>query len=170
MKRLQWGGRPAPHNFRNFLYDPPPQSCRSEAALEIHGEWQLKAVRDIVISTFSGSWNEEAMLAYFQEYQSAVGARTRYCALVLYADWRGVTPEAAAAGGVVRRWAQAHGCVCEAWVLTDPQIKKWVDLYLRDDDGLHPLRSFATNADAVAWLASQGFPLALDEVPEPPPQ
>jgi len=129
----------------------------AEVALEIHGEWQLKVVRDVVITTLGGSWNEEAAVAYFEEYKPAAEHLGRYCTLALYTAWRVYTPEAAAIVGKLRRWAYDHGCVCAAWVIEDVMMKKWIELFLRQDDGLHEVRAFATVVEAVEWLATKGF-------------
>jgi len=46
-------------------------ASKAETALEIHGEWRLKTVRDILVTTLSGSWNDEASVAYFVEFRAA---------------------------------------------------------------------------------------------------
>ena len=139
--------------------------------MDIHGDWQLKVVGDVLVTTLGGSWNVEAALAYFEEYKSLAASLGRYGILVRYDGWGGYTPEAEAIMRQLRHWAHDHGCACAAWVLEDALMKKWVELFLRHSDGLYETRAYSTAAEAIAWLATQGFTLdsaeALHWVPDP---
>jgi hypothetical protein len=146
---------------------PYPIHLGPEVGLEIHGEWQLKAVGNVLVSTLGGSWNEEAALAYFEEYKPLAEPLGRYCILVRYDGWGGYTPEAEAVARILRCWAHDHGCVCAAWVLEDSLMKKWMELFLRRADGLYETRAFSTMPEAIAWLASQGFSLDPAEAAAP---
>jgi hypothetical protein len=134
-------------------------------ALNIHGEWHLAIVRDIVIASLSGTWNEEAMLAYALEYKALLKSPGRYCVLVRFDRWHGSTPEANLVAYGLRRWAYEQGCACEAWVEPDEIMRRWLNWYARDPDGMHEQRPFATVEEAVAWLADLGFHIDLAELP-----
>lgn len=131
--------------------------------MEIHGEWRLKTVRNVVVTTLSGSWNEEASVAYFAEFRAAAEPLGRFCTLARYDAWGGYTPEAAAEAFALRRWAYEHGCACAAWVIEEPMMRKWIEIYLRNSEKLHETRCFAGMPEAVAWLAERGFSIDLTE-------
>lgn len=57
---------------------PYPACSGLEDALEIHGEWQLRGIRNVVVTTLSGSRNEEAMVAYVEEYKPLTEDLGRY--------------------------------------------------------------------------------------------
>jgi hypothetical protein len=126
--------------------------------LDIHGEWRLRVVRDVVTSAISGSWNEEAMLAYGEQFKAAAGSLGRFCSLAYFTNWGGFTAGAAVIGIENRDWAAKHGCACVAWVVEDDLMRRWVDLYTRHSTEVNPeTRVFATLAQATAWLATEGF-------------
>jgi len=137
--------------------------------LDIHGEWRLRVIRDIVVSTISGSWNEEAMLAYCTEFKVAAASLTRFCSVAHFRNWGGFTAGAAAIGFENRDWAAAHGCACVAWVVEDELMRKWADIYGRQNKVVPQTRVFATLAEAAAWLATKGFSIDADEMIGPPP-
>jgi len=132
--------------------------------LDIHGEWRLKVIRDIVVSAISGSWNEEAMLAYCAQFKVAAAPLTRFCSVAHFTNWGGFTAGAAAIGFENRDWAAAHGCACVAWVVEDELMRKWADIYGRQNEVVPETRVFATLAEAAIWLATKGFSVDADEL------
>ncbi len=127
--------------------------------MDIHGEWQLKVVGDVIVSSLAGSWNDEAAAAYFEEYKNVAAPLGRFGTLVRFDGWGGYTPEAEAIAHRLRRWSYDHGCACAAWVLEDALMKKWMELYLRYQEGLYETQAFSALDEAIAWLAIRGFTL-----------
>lgn len=87
---------------------PYPACSGLEDALEIHGEWQLRGIRNVVVTTLSGSRNEEAMVACVEEYKPLTEDLGRYGTLARYAGWGDYTAEAETVAGPMSMAASAR--------------------------------------------------------------
>ncbi|MBC3884572.1 hypothetical protein [Undibacterium griseum] len=132
--------------------------------MKIHGEWEISLVRNIVIRTFAGAFNEQGFNALFEELK-AIAPRGRPWASMAQGQYWEMAPEAALKSySSMLQWVRKHGC--EYVVFVCPS-KFHLDIMKRNA-GVNPDERFhvcETTEEACAWLTSKGFPLSIQEYP-----
>lgn len=126
-----------------------------------HGEFTLSVSGNILLAKLSGAWNEEAARAFSQNLKTTVmpliGADWGH--LVYLDDWRLGVPEIKPIVEELVAWCCDNGLKRAAHVYSPSMVKK---LQLEDfvaETGDFQRRAFASEAEAIAWLAVEGYEL-----------
>ena len=127
-----------------------------------HGEFTLSVSGNILLANLSGAWNEEAAHAFSKDLKSKVtplvGADWGH--LVYLDDWSLGVPEIKPIVEELVAWCCGNGLKRAAHVYSSSMLKK---LQLEDfvaETGDFQRRAFASEAEAIAWLAAEGYGLA----------
>lgn len=135
-----------------------------------HGEYELRAYRQLIATRVWGSWNEHAVESYASDVKTHAEARQDdgWAHLVDGSRWELATPDT---GEVVREltlWAVSHGIIAVAYVSGGDNLREqYVRHYLTYPMLEHiPRRVLPTLQEALVWLESLG--VDLSDVPDPP--
>lgn len=132
--------------------------------MKIHGEWAISLVRNVLVRSTAGSFNEAGTLACFRETQRLAPTGTPWAGLTNAVHWEMSNASALQAFPQMRAWAFKHGCVCLA-VIVPSRIRK--EIHQRQTGNLpeNLVHYFASMEEACAWLTAQGFPFAPADYP-----
>ena len=132
--------------------------------MKIHGEWAISLVRDVLVRSTAGSFNEAGTMACFKEIQKKAPAGTPWAGLTNAAHWEMSSANALQAFPQMREWAFKHGCVCQA-VVVPSRIR--MEIHQRQTGNLaeYLVHYFAVMEEACAWLTAKGFPFSPKDYP-----
>jgi hypothetical protein len=136
----------------------------SKIHMKIHGEWKITLVRDVLVRTTFGSFNDEGTLACYRDTQSKAPIGSAWASLTNAAHWEMSNIASLQSFAEMREWAFANGCVCVAVVMPDILRK---EIHQRQTGNLSEnlVRYFSTITDACAWLTSRGFAFSAADYP-----
>ncbi|NRA54784.1 MAG: hypothetical protein HRU23_11620 [Gammaproteobacteria bacterium] len=129
---------------------------------KIHGNWQLSVNNKVLIQVFSGSWNEEAAIAYIEEFKVITQPLldSPWAILSLFDQWQLGTQDINPHIKAHCRWFIDHGCVRDCHVYAPNILKKMVlESLVPYQEKDYERQVFSSINDAISWLAPQGFPL-----------
>ena len=127
---------------------------------DIHGDWRIEVHGDIIVQWFSGCWNEEAIIAYVQEFQAkATPLKGKEWAIVsLFEDWELGVPEIDKHIEAHCEWFKNNGCIKDCHIYTTSAVKEMqLERLIPHTDAFYERRVFINNEDAANWLTSNGF-------------
>ncbi|MFZ6846018.1 hypothetical protein [Undibacterium sp. RuTC16W] len=132
--------------------------------MKIHGEWEISLVRNVLVRTTAGSFNEQGTLACFRDTQEKAPVGTPWAGLTNAAHWEMSSASSLQAFPQMREWAFQHGCVCLAVIVPD-QMR--LAIHQRQTGNLpeHLVHYFSDMQEACIWLTSKGFPFAPADYP-----
>lgn len=132
--------------------------------MRIHGEWEITVLRQILIRSTAGIFNEEGTFAAFRETQQKAPTQLPWAGLSNAENW-----EMSGAGSLqmirgMREWAFENNCACLALILPNALKQK---IHQQQTDAVNDPRIayFFQLKDACAWLSAQGFPITEEEFP-----
>ena len=127
---------------------------------DIHGDWRIEVHGDIIVQWFSGCWNEEAIIAYVQEFQAKANPlKGKEWAIVsLFEDWELGVPEIDKHIEAHCEWFKNNGCIKDCHIYTTSAVKEMqLERLIPHTDAFYERRVFINNEDAANWLTSNGF-------------
>jgi len=128
-----------------------------------HGHWQLEINHRVLLQSFSGSWNEEAMLLYMQEFKKIAQPLINHdwAILSVFEHWELGVPEIEPHIIEHCRWFIEHGCVkdCHVYSASNSKRQQLEKLIPRKEQN-YERQVFIEFEDAKNWLASHGFTLS----------
>ncbi|WP_430459992.1 hypothetical protein ACQUQU_12330 [Thalassolituus sp. LLYu03] len=128
-----------------------------------HGEFHLAINGQILVAYARGSWNEEAALAYSEEYRAQAGRfHGHWGHLVLLDEWSLGIPEIVPVIQQLVSWSVENGLTRAAHVYSPSMLKQLQLEEMIHDGGAFIHKGFANLDDAVDWLAREGYRLDAD--------
>lgn len=127
---------------------------------EQHGSHQLTCDGDVLIMHGRGPWNEEAIRNYRRDLEKAIASLPPRWAFI--GEFHGeavLIPEAEREVERVVAWRKTRGMEAMAIVMSDVTAKgvAFSQLARIYENAGVPYRVFDNEAEALAWLASEGF-------------
>ncbi|MBC3872709.1 hypothetical protein [Undibacterium flavidum] len=131
---------------------------------KIHGEWEITVIRQILIRSTAGVFNEEGTRAVFEETQMKAPIAAPWVGLTNAENWEmsGATSLQLFPG--MREWAFAHHCVALA-IVVPSELKKKIHQHQTGDFGHDRVNYFSNLEQACEWLTAKGFPIREEEYP-----
>jgi len=126
----------------------------------IHGDWKIEVYGNVVVQWFSGCWNEEAIIAYVEEFQEKASSLKgkEWAIISSFEDWELGVP------GIDKHieehcmWFKNNGCIKDCHIYTPNAAKEMqLERLIPHTDELYERQTFTNTEDAVAWLAGHGF-------------
>lgn len=124
----------------------------------IHGEYKLDSVGEIVIVRFYDNWNEECSIQFFKDYTDYVSEECpeKFGVIADLTGLKGATPEAVFYFDKVTEWGKEHGQVARAQII-DSDFKFYTVKDLQEGNDKFPIANFKDEALAFLWLKKQGL-------------
>jgi len=132
--------------------------------MNIHGEWRVSLVGDVLVRTVAGSFNEAGTHAVFQETLAKMPKDRPWVALGDARLWEMSSVASLKAIPAMRDWLFEQGCVGLA-VLLPGRIRS---LIFQRETGAVPsenMQFFSTLEEACAWLTALGFSFGVTDYP-----
>jgi len=132
--------------------------------MNIHGQWQIDLVGDVLVRTFGGSFNQQGTEAIFAELQAKAPKDRPWAGLAHGAMWEMSTQDSLQSYTSMSDWVFANGCVCVAFILPS---KLHLDV-MRRQAGLaeNPrYQSCSSLEQACTWLNQRGFAITPELYP-----
>lgn len=132
--------------------------------MKIHGEWEITVLRQILIRSTAGIFNEEGTLAAIRETQQKAPIQLPWVGLSNAENWEMSGASSLQIIRSTREWAFANNCVGLALVLPNV-LKRKIHQQQTKAENDPRIAYFFQLKDACAWLSAQGFPITEDEYP-----
>ena len=125
--------------------------------------WQFEVNNKVLIQSFFGSWNEQAMLAYIPEFRKTVAplvAQGNWAILSLFERWDLGTADIVPHVEQHCRWFIERGVSHDCHVYPKDLVKNdQLERMIPVSENSYHRQVFTEIAQAKAWLASNGFKL-----------
>jgi len=134
----------------------------------IHGDWKIEVSNNVLLQYFSGSWNEEAIIAYVKEFREKAtplaknkANNGKWAILSIFEDWEMGVP--AIEQHIIEhcQWFKDNGCVKDCHIYSPSSTKEMLLEKLIPHTEANYERCVFTNInDAKAWLAQSNYTIA----------
>lgn len=131
---------------------------------KIHGEWEISVIRQIIVRSTAGVFNEEGTLAAFKEFQEKAPITAPWAGLTNAENWEMSSAVSLQRISAMRDWAFAHQCQALAIVMPN-KLKKKIYQTQTGEFGEDKVAYFFELAQACEWLTGKGFAISVDEYP-----
>lgn len=132
--------------------------------MKIHGEWEISVIRQILIRSTAGVFNEEGTRAAFEETQQKAPSNAPWVGLTNAENWEMSGAASLQLFPGMREWAFANNCVALA-IVVPSELKKKIHQAQTGDFGQDRVAYFSTLDQACVWLTAKGFAISADEYP-----
>ena len=132
--------------------------------MKIHGQWQVSRVRNIIVQTIAGAFNEEGARARAEELRALAPGDGPWAVLGNSTNWDMGNVATLKIVEAMRDWMRRHGCVCIATVVPSG-FRRTVHQEHTGEAPVDFLRYCATLDEACDWLSERGFPFTVDDYP-----
>ncbi|CAN5690412.1 hypothetical protein BH11PSE12_BH11PSE12_19810 [soil metagenome] len=132
--------------------------------MKIHGEWEITLVRNVLVRTTAGSFNDEGTQACFLETQQKAPSTMAWAGLTNAANWEMSSATSLQAFAHMREWAFTHGCTCLAVVVPN-RIRMEIHRRQTGNAPQDLVHYFSSLETACTWLTGRGFAFTLDDYP-----
>jgi hypothetical protein len=127
---------------------------------EVHGKWKIEVQNNCVLQWFTGSWNEEAVIKYAQEFLDKTASLngTEWAIISFFDNWELGTPDIEP--HVVKHCQQfiKNGCIKDCHVYTPSVIKNMqLEQMIPITQSNYERLVFGDVQKALNWLASHQF-------------
>ena len=128
----------------------------------VHGEWKISVDNQVLLQWFSGSWNEEAIIAYAKEFKimatPLVGSK--WAILSVFEDWELGVPEIEKHVIEHCQWFKDNGCIKECHIYSADAAKEMqLEKLIPHTEEGYERCVFTHFDDAVSWLESHQYQL-----------
>lgn len=132
--------------------------------MKIHGQWEITVVRNVLVRTTAGSFNEEGTWACFLDTKKKAPVSQPWAGLTNAAHWEMSNVDSLQAFPKMHEWAFQNSCVCLAVVVPDNMRK---EIHRRQTGNLPEdlVHYFSTIEEACTWLTSRGFDFTVADYP-----
>lgn len=132
--------------------------------MKIHGEWEISVVRNILVRSTAGVFNNEGTLAVFEETKAKAPTHAAWAGLTNAENWEMSTASSLQLFPNMREWAFQNNCHCLAIVVTSA-LKTKIHQQQTGQYAEDIVKYFTNLRDACQWLTDKGFPINEDEYP-----
>ncbi|MBC3884580.1 hypothetical protein [Undibacterium griseum] len=132
--------------------------------MKIHGLWKISLVRNVLVRTTAGSFNEAGTQACFAETQQKAPVDKPWAGLTNAANWEMSNAAALQSFPKMREWAFQNNCVCLA-VVVPSQIRQLIHQRQTGHMPENLVRYFSNMEEACDWLTERGFPFTIADYP-----
>lgn len=126
----------------------------------LHGDFELVVQGSVLVAKLTGSWNEEAALAFEKAFKEAATplSQGNWAHLVYLDDWDLGVPEIMPIVERLVAWCIANGLKRSAQVYCQSMLKKYqLDMMVVDQQGDFERRVFDNCDTAKDWLRAEGY-------------
>jgi hypothetical protein len=130
--------------------------------LNIHGQWKLEVNNKVLVEWFEGSWNEEAVVAYIEDFKKVVQPLIsgEWAILSIFDDWELGVPDIEPHVIKHCQWFKDHGCIKDCHVYSDSTVKRMqLEKIIPHTEGSYERLVFSDINEATHWLKECGFEL-----------
>jgi hypothetical protein len=131
---------------------------------KIHGEWQISLVKDVLVTTMAGVFNEPGTRAYFKEAIATAMIDKPWAALSNSENWDMSCAACLEIFAEMRRYAFDHQCQCLA-VIIPSFLRKTIHQRQTGNFSEDQVAYFDNLEDATAWLRLKGFDFFPEDFP-----
>ncbi|MFA9276010.1 MAG: hypothetical protein ACEQSE_14165 [Candidatus Aquirickettsiella gammari] len=131
---------------------------------KIHGEWQISQVKDVLVTSLAGVFNEEGTRAYFAEALSKAPTDKAWAALSNSENWDMSCAASLELFAEMRRYAFAHQCQCLAVVIPS-FLRKTIHQRQTGHFSEDKVAYFSNLEEACVWLQAKGFDFHTHDYP-----
>lgn len=132
--------------------------------MKIHGEWEISLLRNIVLSSVAGIFNEDGVQAELQDFYTLMPKTGAWASLINLSNWDLGSDATFKLVGNFHQWILQHGCQRIAIVMPDT-LRRTIHKKNTSQFSADVFRYFASFEEASVWLSEQGFLIAADENP-----
>ncbi|MFZ6819959.1 hypothetical protein [Undibacterium sp. Ji22W] len=132
--------------------------------MKIHGEWEITVIRQILIRSTAGVFNEEGTRAVFQETQQKAPISAPWVGLTNAENWEMSGASSLQLFPGMREWAFANNCAALA-IVVPSELKKKIHQHQTGEFSQDRIAYFSNLTQACEWLCSKGFAIRADEYP-----
>lgn len=135
----------------------------------VHGAWEIQVSNNIVVQWFGGSWNEEAIVKYVDEFRD----KTRHlnscewAIMSFFDEWELGVPGIEPLVAEHCSWFKRNGCVKDCHIYT-PNIvaSEQLERMIPHTDATYERRVFSSYVPAYSWLKTHDFILEDENILE----
>ena len=130
--------------------------------LNIHGQWKLEVNNKVLLQWFEGSWNEEATLAYMEEFKKVAQPLIsgEWAILSIFDAWELGVPDIEPHIIKHCQWFKDNGCIKDSHVYSANVVKKMqLEKIIPHTEGNYERLVFSDMDKATNWLKECGFEL-----------
>jgi hypothetical protein len=130
--------------------------------LNIHGQWTLEVNNKVLLQWFEGSWNEEATLAYIEDFKKTVQPLIsgEWAILSIFDAWELGVPDIEPHVIKHCQWFKDHGCIKDCHVYSANAVKRMqLEKIIPHSEGNYERLVFSDISEASNWLKECGFEL-----------
>lgn len=132
--------------------------------MNAHGQWKVTRVRNVVVQTNGGNFNQQGVLGAFRDIRALALKDQPWAMLVDSRAWDMASEESLARLAQCRQWLHAHGCQHNACVML-PGLRRNIHQQHAGMLPAHAQQYFSTLEEACAWLTANGFPFSVADYP-----
>lgn len=132
--------------------------------MKIHGEWEISTIRNILVRSTAGIFNNEGTVAVFEETKAKAPTNDAWAGLTNAENWEMSTASSLQLFPGMREWAFENNCRCLAIVVTS-LLKTKIHQQQTGQFSEDVVKYFTSLDEACDWLTSKGFPVTADEYP-----
>lgn len=131
--------------------------------LSIHGRWKIKVSDNILMQWFADSWNEEAVIAYIEEFRAAalplIGQK--WAIISVFEQWELGVPEIEPHVIAHCDWFKRNGCIKDCHVYSASKFKELqLENMIPHSEYGYERCVFPQLDEAISWLGKNGFVLS----------
>jgi hypothetical protein len=132
--------------------------------MKIHGDWEITVIRQILVRSTAGIFNEEGTLAVFKETQEKAPIHAPWAGLSNAENWEMSGASSLQMIRGMRIWAFENNCAGLALVLPNTLKQK---IHQQQTGAVTDPRVayFSELAEACVWLSERGFTITEAEYP-----
>lgn len=128
--------------------------------LDLHGRWKLKVDNNVMMQWFADSWNEEAVIAYVNDFREKVQPLigSKWAIISIFEEWKLGVP--AIEKHVIEHceWFKQNGCIKDCHIYSPDAAKEMqLEKMISHTEPGYERRVFTCINDALDWLAYEGF-------------
>ena len=132
--------------------------------MKIHGDWEITVIRQILVRSTAGIFNDEGTLAVFKETQEKAPIHALWAGLTNAENWEMSGASSLQMIRGMRVWAFENNCACLAVVVPN-NLKQKIHQQQTDSVADPHVAYFSELGEACMWLSDQGFPITKEEYP-----
>ncbi len=132
--------------------------------MKIHGEWEITLIRNVIVSSVAGTFNEEGVQAELRDFYALVPREGAWATLINLSNWDMGSDATFKKVVSFHEWILSHGCQRIATVMPDT-VRRTIHQKKTSQISAEIFRYFATFDEACIWLTEQEFPISSDENP-----
>jgi len=130
--------------------------------LNNHGQWKLEVNNKVLLQWFEGAWNEEATIAYMEEFKKIAQPLIsgEWAILSIFDAWELGVPEMESHIIKHCQWFKDNGCIKDCHVYSHNAVKKMqLEKIIPHTEEHYERLVFSDMDEATSWLKECGYEL-----------